>query len=179
MGFPGGSVVNNLPAKVADTGSMPGSRKLSGEFWKKMDTHSSILPQKTPLIKEPGGLQYMGHKKLDITWWLNHYHTLGQSFSDLFSIRTTCQCRLFYRTPKCITGKSSSFESSEWIIFTLKFRNGLFRWGLICIQGGVLVADLEHFSVSVVFFFLWDRPNEHGHGVGDIFLNSMLCSHLD
>ena len=59
MGFPGGSVVNNLPAKVADTGSMPGSRKLSGEFWKKMDTHSSILPQKTPLIKEPGGLQYM------------------------------------------------------------------------------------------------------------------------
>ena len=31
MGFPGGSVVNNLPAKVADTGSMPGSRKLSGE----------------------------------------------------------------------------------------------------------------------------------------------------
>ena len=31
MGFPGGSVVNNLPAKVGDTGSMPGSRKLSGE----------------------------------------------------------------------------------------------------------------------------------------------------
>ena len=31
MGFPGGSVVNNLPANVGDTGSMPGSRKPSGE----------------------------------------------------------------------------------------------------------------------------------------------------
>ena len=29
MGFPDGSVVNNLPANVGDTGSMPGSRKPS------------------------------------------------------------------------------------------------------------------------------------------------------
>ena len=31
MGFPDGSVVNNLPANVGDTGSMPGSRKPSEE----------------------------------------------------------------------------------------------------------------------------------------------------
>ena len=42
MGFPDGSVVNNLPANVGDTGSMPGSRK--------------------PSEKENGyPLQYFGH----------------------------------------------------------------------------------------------------------------------
>ena len=31
MGFPGGSVVKNLPANAGDTGSIPGSRKIPGE----------------------------------------------------------------------------------------------------------------------------------------------------
>ena len=30
-GFPGGSVVKNLPANVGDTGSIPGSRRFPGE----------------------------------------------------------------------------------------------------------------------------------------------------
>ena len=163
-GFPGGSV-SQESAVIQET--QVWSLGQEDLLEKEMPTHSSILAWNIPWTKEPGGLQSMGHKKLDITWRLNHHHALGQLFSDFFSIRTPCPCRLFHRTPKCITGKSSSFESSEWIIFTLKFRNGLFRWGLICIQGGVLVPDLEHFSVSVVFFFLWDKPNEHGHCVGD------------
>ena len=43
MGFPGGSVVQNLPAKTGDTGLIPGSGRSSGE---EMATHSSILPGK-------------------------------------------------------------------------------------------------------------------------------------
>ena len=31
MGFPGGSVVKNLPANARDVGSVPGSRRFSGE----------------------------------------------------------------------------------------------------------------------------------------------------
>ena len=31
MGFPGGSVVKNLPANARDMGSVPGSRRSSGE----------------------------------------------------------------------------------------------------------------------------------------------------
>ena len=122
-----------------------------------MATLSSILAWNIPWTKEPGGLQSMGHKKLDITWRLNHHHALGQLFPDFFSIRTPCPCRLFHRTPKCITGKSSSFESSEWIIFTWKFRNGLFQWGLICIQGGVCVVFLVWYSV-----FKWRESNKSG-----------------
>jgi len=44
MGFPGGSVVKNLPAKTGDTGLIPGSGRSPGE--EEMATHSSILPGK-------------------------------------------------------------------------------------------------------------------------------------
>ena len=32
-----------------------------------MTTHSSILPGESPWTEEPGGLQSMGHKELDMT----------------------------------------------------------------------------------------------------------------
>ena len=31
MGFPGGSVVKNLPTNAGDTGSIPGSERIPGE----------------------------------------------------------------------------------------------------------------------------------------------------
>ena len=45
---------------------------------KEMVTHSSTLAWKIPWMEEPGGLQFMGHKELDMTerfhfelpWWL-------------------------------------------------------------------------------------------------------------
>ena len=43
MGFPGGSVVKNLPAKAGDAGSIPG---LGRSLEKEMATHSSILAWK-------------------------------------------------------------------------------------------------------------------------------------
>ena len=59
-GFPGGSVVKNLPANAGDTrstGSIPGlGRSLEYE----MATYSSILDWEIPWTEEPGGLQFMG-----------------------------------------------------------------------------------------------------------------------
>ena len=43
-GFPGGSVVKDLPAKVGSLGSIPGSDPLEWE----MDIHSSILAWESP-----------------------------------------------------------------------------------------------------------------------------------
>ena len=43
MGFPGGSVVKNLPAKAGDAGSIPG---LGRSLEKEMATHSSIFAWK-------------------------------------------------------------------------------------------------------------------------------------
>ena len=46
MGFPGGSVVNNLPANAGDMGSIPGSGISPGEG---NATHSSTVAWKIPM----------------------------------------------------------------------------------------------------------------------------------
>ena len=63
MGFPGGSVVKNLPANAGDTGdlgSIPGSGRPLEE---KIATDSSILAEEISWTEELGGLQSMGSQK--------------------------------------------------------------------------------------------------------------------
>ena len=43
----------------------------------EMATHSSILAWRIPWTEEPGGLQSMGHKELDMTEWLTLSLPLG------------------------------------------------------------------------------------------------------
>ena len=64
QGFPGGSVVKNLPA-IQETWV----RSLGWEdpVEEGMATNSSILAWKIPWTEEPGGLQSMGHKESDTT----------------------------------------------------------------------------------------------------------------
>ena len=56
-GFPGGSVLKNLPANGGDLGSI-----LGGEdpLEKEMATRSSVLAWEIPRTEEPGRLQSMG-----------------------------------------------------------------------------------------------------------------------
>ena len=56
-GFPGGSVVKNLPANAGDMGLILGLRRSHGEG---MATHSSILAWEIPWIQDPGWLQSIG-----------------------------------------------------------------------------------------------------------------------
>ena len=57
MGFPGGSVVKNPPAKqVMRVWSLDQEDPLEED----MATHSSILAWRTPWTEEPGGLQSIG-----------------------------------------------------------------------------------------------------------------------
>ena len=73
MGFRGGAVVKNPPAKAKNAGdlsSTPGSRSSSGEG---NATHSSILAWKIPRAEKPGGLTVPGvAKESDTT---DHTHT--------------------------------------------------------------------------------------------------------
>ena len=57
LGFPGASVVKNLPAMQE-----PWVRSLDWEelLQKEMSTHSSILAWEIPWTEEPGGLQSIG-----------------------------------------------------------------------------------------------------------------------
>ena len=66
MGFPGGSVLKNLPDKAGDAGSIPGSGR-SPE--KETATHCSILAWGIPWTEEPGRLQSTGLQKSRI--WLS------------------------------------------------------------------------------------------------------------
>ena len=65
-GFPGGIVVKTLPANERDMGSIPELGK-SDPPEKEMATHSSFLAWKISWRGEPGGLQSIGWKELDIT----------------------------------------------------------------------------------------------------------------
>ena len=61
LGFPGGSVVENLPANAGDTGLVPGWEDPLKEV---MATHSSILAEKTPRTEESSGLQSIGWQRV-------------------------------------------------------------------------------------------------------------------
>ena len=70
--FPGGSVVNNLPAlqKMQETWG----RSLGGEdpLEKGMAIHSSVLAWRISWTEEPGGLQSMGFKESHMTEATEH-----------------------------------------------------------------------------------------------------------
>ena len=63
MGFPGGSVVKNLPANARDTGDGVSSMGWEDPLEKEMAIHTSILAWGISWTEEPGGLQFMGSLK--------------------------------------------------------------------------------------------------------------------
>ena len=56
--------VKNPLANAGDTDSIP---DLEDPLEKEMATHSSILAWKSPWREEPGGLQPVGSKRVDMT----------------------------------------------------------------------------------------------------------------
>ena len=60
LGFPGGSVVKNLPAMQETRVQSLGQED---PLEKEMTIHSSILAWEIPWTEEPGGLQFMGLQK--------------------------------------------------------------------------------------------------------------------
>ena len=60
-GFPGGSVIKNLPANEGDMCSIPGWERSPGEG---NGNHSSILVWEIPWTEEPDRLQSMGSQKV-------------------------------------------------------------------------------------------------------------------
>ena len=63
-GFPGSSVVKNLPANAGDVGLILGSED---PLEKETATHSNILAWAIPQTKEPGGLVHGLAKESDMT----------------------------------------------------------------------------------------------------------------
>ena len=79
LGFTGGAVVKNPPAKQETWVRLLGQEN---PLEKEMATRTSILAWRIPGTEEPGGLQSMGLQESDITYRLNrhhHSHYTGQS----------------------------------------------------------------------------------------------------
>ena len=62
-GFPGGSVVKNLPFLQGSRETLVRSLGWEDPPEKEMATHSSILAWEIPWTEKPGGLQSMGSQK--------------------------------------------------------------------------------------------------------------------
>ena len=61
MGFPGSSVIKNLPSNAGDMGLIPG---LGRSIEEAMATHSSILAWEIPWTEELSRLQSMGSQRV-------------------------------------------------------------------------------------------------------------------
>ena len=64
MDFSNGSVVKNPPANVGDADSILGCFDQEDHLEEEMETHSSILAWRIPLIEESGGLQSMKSQRI-------------------------------------------------------------------------------------------------------------------
>ena len=66
MGFPRGSVVKNLPAMHEPQETRVQSLGWQDALEEEMATHSSILAWRIPWTEEPGGLQSVGRKEIQL-----------------------------------------------------------------------------------------------------------------
>ena len=81
VGFPGGSVVKNLPAGAQDTRVQSPSRGRSRE--EGMATHTSILGWEILWREKPGGLQLMGSQRIRHNWETKLYITEASNLRRL------------------------------------------------------------------------------------------------
>ena len=82
LGFPGGSVVRNLPAMQETRFQSLG---WEDPLEKEVATHSSIFAWRIPWTEEPGELQFMGSQKAE-----HDLATKQQTVYPLWVVRQIC-----------------------------------------------------------------------------------------
>ena len=95
LGFPGASVVKNLPANAGRNAQEVQIQSQGGKdlLEKEMATHSSILVWRTPWTEEPGGLQSMGMQRFRhnlATEHISHSATHGYENCTIYILHLTC-----------------------------------------------------------------------------------------
>ena len=72
MGFPGGSVGKETAYNAGDIRDMGSTPGLGRSLEEGMAAHSRILAWRIPWTEEPGGLQSIGRKEVDMTKATEH-----------------------------------------------------------------------------------------------------------
>ena len=157
MGFPGSSVVKNLPAmqemQVWSLGQEDPLEKHRG-------THSSILAWRIPGTKEPGGPQLTGSQ------WVGHYWSSLAHTHAICSYRFS-QCFLFYPNFRknwntiCLHLNRTSvyvYCLSPWYLSLLKYCHHYVRgWRRQWHPTPLLLPGKSHGWRSLVGYSLWGR----------------------
>ena len=85
LGFPGGSVIKNLPANAGDAGSVPGSGYPLEE---EMAPHSSILTWEIPGTEEPGRLPSLESQRVGHDLATKQQHTTFKTHAKKLSSKS-------------------------------------------------------------------------------------------
>ena len=117
-GFPGGSVVKNLPANAGDR---VWSLSWEDPLEKETATHSSILAWEIPRTEEPGALRSMGRKRVRhnletkqlfaVLYWINA-HFLFHSIILIHLCPEECTL-LSFGLPCSSDGKASAYNAGN------------------------------------------------------------------
>ena len=97
MGFPGGSVVKNLPVMQELQEMWVWSLDWEGPLKECMATHSSILAWRIPGTEEPGGLQFTRSQRVRHDWsHLACTHTESVILSEVSQMEKEKHCDIPY-----------------------------------------------------------------------------------
>ena len=138
MGFPGGSVVKNLPTmqktRAGDTGQSLG---WDNPLEMKMVTHCSILAWKIPWTEKPGGLQFMGLQNSQAWQQLNNKKVMRGPWRSYFS---------FHGHPsKALTAPIHLFIFLLWQWKAIQTLASSWGWGFSWLSEEML----HHFQVRI------------------------------
>ena len=153
LGFPGGTVVKNLPANEGDI-------RLQSLGWEDpleegMATHSSILAWRIPGTEESGGLQSLGSQRVRHNWSdLACAHSTSQPLSPVSPIITQGaheqsgpgdKGKVMHRLSNMA---DLATATTEWLIFQQKRLTLSPQYSSIP-QGGQPDGALIHWTVSI------------------------------
>ena len=142
---------------------------------KEMAIHSSTIAWKIPWTEEPGRLQSMGHKELEMTEQL-HFTSLGNKEFMIWATVSSrsCFCWL-YRVSPSLAAKNIinliSMLTIWWcpcVVFSCAIGRGCFLWSVHSLGKTLLAFALLHFvlqgqtclllQVSLDFLLLHSSP---------------------
>ena len=106
LGFPGGSVVKNLPAKQETQVQSLGQKD---PLEKEMATHSSILAWEIPWTEDPGGLQAMGSQRV-------RHDLVTKQQERVSSSKEIREIKLHNQMGLCMDTKGERGDGKKWEI---------------------------------------------------------------
>ena len=120
LGFPGGSVVKNLPTMQEPQKMGVQSLDRAVPMEQEITTHSSILAWRIPWTEETHGLQSMGSQELNITEPLSMHTKFLELWLTIKRDYIHKVRRIIFVTYKCLVNEVSAIINKIFIFVPLR-----------------------------------------------------------